>query len=169
MDTITKVQNTYEYNFYSEKINSISTLNLNRFINDINLIIYEFLPLVEDINEKLQKARDNKYDYQLILNTLEKHLNISKNLKSKISKIPIPQEGLDIYYQTQEMLELYEEYNTKLRYLIKNEVLSKNSEDENSLNSYDYTNSIYSKILNSYNNLKHKIDSKLSVPNSIYS
>lgn len=169
IDTITKVQDTYENNFYSDKINSISSLNLNRFINDINLIMYDFLPLIEDINEKLQKARDDKYDYQLILNTLEKQLNISKNLKSKISKIPIPQEGLDMYHQTGEMLELYEEYNTKLRYLIKNEILSKNLEEENLLSSYDNVNSIYSKILNTYNNIKHKIDSKLSISNSIYS
>lgn len=169
IDTITKVQDTYENNFYSDKINSISTLNLNKFINDINLIMYDFLPLIENINENLEKARDGKYDYQLILNTLEKQLNISKNLKSRISKIPIPQEGIDIYHQTQEIIELYEEYNTKLRYSIKNEVLSKHLEEENTSNAYDQTNSIYSKILNNYNNLKHKIDSKLSISNSIYS
>ncbi len=168
--TISKLQNTYENNFYSDKINYISTLNLNKFINNINSIMYEFLPLIEDMSENIEKANNDKYDYQLILNTLEKHSNISKNLKIKISKIPIPQEGLDIYYQIQEILELYEEYNIKLKYLIKNESLSKNLEvnQENQYNFYNQVNYMYLKILNNYNNLKHKIDSKITISDSIY-
>ena len=115
--------------------------------------MYEFLPLIENIDEKLKKARDNKYDYQLILNTLEKNLNVLKNLKSKLSKLPIPQEGLSIYHEIEEILDLYDEYNTKLKYSIKNEHLSEANEltDENLQKMYEQTEFVYSKILNKYN------------------
>lgn len=170
INTISNVQTTYENNFYSEKINSISSINLNKFINEANTIIQEFLPLIESINEKLEKARSNKYDYQLILNTLEKNLNILKTLKIKISKLPIPQEALDIYHEIEEILELYDEYNKKLRYSIKNEHLTESSEltEENLQKMYEQTEFIYSKILNKYTTLKHKIDSKLSIPNFLH-
>lgn len=166
--TISEVQTNFEHSFYSEKINSISNLKLNNFISEINSIMYEFLPLVENINDKLEKARDNKYDYQLILNILEKNLNTLKTLKSKLSKLPIPQEGLDLYHQLEEIFEMYNEYNLKLKYSIKNE----NLYNEHELNSeeiqkiYEQTDSIYSKILNMYNTLKHKIDSRLSITTS---
>ena len=170
INTISNVQDAYENNFYSEKINSISTLSLNKFISEVNSIMYEFLPLIENIDEKLKKARDNKYDYQLILNTLEKNLNVLKNLKSKLSKLPIPQEGLSIYHEIEEILDLYDEYNTKLKYSIKNENLSEANEltDENLQKMYEQTEFVYSKILNKYNTLKHKIDSKVSISNSLY-
>ena len=170
INTISNVQDAYENNFYSEKINSISTLSLNKFISEVNSIMYEFLPLIENIDEKLKKARDNKYDYQLILNTLEKNLNVLKNLKSKLSKLPIPQEGLSIYHEIEEILDLYYEYNTKLKYSIKNEHLSEANEltDENLQKMYEQTEFVYSKILNKYNTLKHKIDSKVSISNSLY-
>ncbi len=168
IQTISNVQTTFENNFYSEKINSISKLNLNNFINDLNSIMHEFTPLIENIDDKLQKARNNKYDYQLILNNLEKNLNNLKTLKSKLSKLPIPQEGLDMYHQLEEIFELYSEYNLKLKYSIKNENLS--NENELTLDEikkiYEQTDFMYSKILNMYNTLKHKIDSKLSISTS---
>ncbi len=72
IETITNVQTAYENNFYTEKINSISNVNLHNFINKLNSILYDFLPLMENIEEKLNQARENKYDYQLIINKLEK-------------------------------------------------------------------------------------------------
>lgn len=168
IQTISNVQTNFENNFYSEKINSISKLNLNNFINELNSIIHQFTPLIENIDDNLQKARNKKYDYQLILNNLEKNLNILKTLKSKLSKLPIPQEGLDMYHQLEEIFELYTEYNLKLKYLIKNENLS--NENELSLDeikkTYEQTDAMYSKILNMFNTLKHKIDSKLSISTS---
>ncbi len=170
INTIETVQKNYEENFYSTKINSISSINLNNFINSINSIMYDFLPLIEDISEKLNKARENKYDYKLILNSLEKDLENYKELKLSLSKLPIPQEGLDLYQQLDEIFDIYEEYNLKLKYAIKNEELSKEDElNKESLDkTYDQINLIYSKLLNSYNTLKHKIDSKLTLETSIY-
>ncbi|WP_044035595.1 hypothetical protein [Candidatus Arthromitus sp. SFB-rat-Yit] len=170
IETITNIQNTYENSFYTEKINSISNLNLNNFINKLNSIMYDFLPLIENIEEKLIEARENKYDYQLIINNLEKNLAISENLKLSLSKLPIPQDGLNLYHQMEEILEIYNEYNIKLKYCIKNEnLLQKEKLDKDTLNKiYQQTDSIYSKLLNQYNTLKHKIDSKLNIPTYIY-
>lgn len=170
IDTISTVQNTYENNFYSEKINSISNINLNNFINQLNSIMYNLLPLIEDINPKLEKARNGQYDYKILLNNLEKDLEIYRNLKSSLSKLPIPQNGLELYHQLEEILDIYYEYNIKLKYAIKNEDLSKKHElTEDSLNKvYDQINSIYLKLINNYNTLKHKIDSKLTISTSIY-
>lgn len=170
IETITNIQNTYENSFYTEKINSISNLNLNNFINKLNSIMYDFLPLIENIEEKLIEARENKYDYKLIINNLEKNLSISENLKLSLSKVPIPQDGLNLYHQMEEILELYNEYNIKLKYCIKNEnLLQKEKLDKDTLNQmYQQTDSIYSKLLNQYNTLKHKIDSKLNIPTYIY-
>lgn len=171
INNISNVQETYEKNFYSEKINSISSITLNKFIKEVNSIIYEFLPLIENINHKLEKARDNKYDYRLILNTLDQNLNILKTLKLKISKLTIPQEALTIYHEIEEILELYDEYNKKLKYSIKNEHLSHSNEltNENLQKMYEQTEIIYSKILNKYTTLKHMIDSKLlNNSNSFY-
>lgn len=170
IDTISLVQDTYENNFYSEKINSISNINLNNFINQLNSIMYEFLPIIEDINPKLEKARNGQYDYKIILNTLDRDMEICKNLKLSLSKLPIPQNGLELYHQLEEILDIYYEYNLKLKYAIKNEDLSEKHElTEDSLNKmYDQINQLYSKILNNYNTLKHKIDSKLTISTSIY-
>lgn len=170
IETISKVQETYENNFYMEKINSISNLNLNKFMQEMNYIMISFAPLIENIDEKLEKARNNKYDYQLIFNILDKNLSTLKELKSNLVKLPIPQEGLEIYHGVEEMFDLYEEYNLKLKYSVKNEQLSDNEEltGEAIEKIYDQTHGIYSKILNSYNTLKHKIDSKLTIPTSLY-
>ena len=170
LNTISIVQSNYENKFYSEKLNSISTLNLNNFLTEINTIMYQFLPLIEDVNEKLIQAREGKYDYQLVLNTLDRNITTLDNLTSKISKLPIPQDGLDIYYQIEEILELYNEYNTKLKYSIKNEQLSEattlNNEQLEKI--YKQTDSMYLNLLNKFNTLKHKINSKLNASAYLY-
>lgn len=170
IETITNVQTAYENNFYTEKINSISNVNLHNFINKLNSILYDFLPLMENIEEKLNQARENKYDYQLIINKLEKNLTVNDNLKISLSKLPIPQDGLNLYHQMEEILETYNEYNTKLKYCIKNENLSKKEELTKEFigKIYEQTDYIYSKLLNQYNTLKHKIDSKLSISTYLY-
>lgn len=170
INTITNVEEAFEKHFYSEKINSISSIGLNKFIKEVNSIIYEFLPLIETIDDKLEKARDNKYDYRLILNALDQNLNILKTLKTRISKLTIPQDVLSIYHDIEEILELYEEYNKKLKYSIKNESLTDSAElTPEAINKmYEQTEVIYSKMLNKYTTLKHMIDSKLNISNSFY-
>lgn len=164
INTISKIQNNYESKFYSDKLNSISNLNLNNFINEVNKIMYEFLPLIEDVNEKLVLAREGKYNYQIVLNILDKNINVLNSLTEKISKLPIPQEGLNIYYQIEEILQLYNEYNTKLKYSIKNEQLSESSSlnKEDLKKIYEQTDSMYLNLLNKFNLLKHKLNSKLN-------
>lgn len=164
INTISKIQNNYESKFYSDKLNSISNLNLSNFINEVNKIMYEFLPLIEDVNEKLVLAREGKYNYQIVLNILDKNINVLNSLTEKISKLPIPQEGLNIYYQIEEILQLYNEYNTKLKYSIKNEQLSESSSlnKEDLKKIYEQTDSMYLNLLNKFNLLKHKLNSKLN-------
>lgn len=170
INTISIIQGNYENKFYSDKLNSISTFSLNNFINEINNIIYQFLPLIEDVNDKLKQAREGKYDYQIVLNTLDRNITTLNSLTSKISKLPIPQEGLDIYYQIEEILELYNEYNTKLKYSIKNEQLSETTSlnEEELQKIYEQTDSMYINLLNKFNVLKHKIDSKLNISTYLY-
>ncbi len=72
--------------------------------------MFNRLPLKNDYLTIIEKCRNNEYNYEVLLNSIEKDLENYNEIKMEFSSLSIPPEAITLYNDFKELLNIYDIY-----------------------------------------------------------
>lgn len=94
------------------------------FLNSLSNLIDTFNSINKDVSPQIVESRDNKENYDKLLNTLNNYQNTLNSIKSNLSSLTIPDDGTDLYNSFIKVLNDYNGYIQDFKYAVKTEKLA---------------------------------------------
>lgn len=137
--------------FYSAELlrlnkdKSISDSQNLDFINNIDLVLNGLLSLKSDYNVKITSSRTSK-NYDSLLLTISQNKTSVDSIKSNLSSIIIPANGVNLYKALKDTLDNYTYYLDSINKAVAFEKASKNPSDSSIESNYIFAKDKYSLI-----------------------
>lgn len=120
------------------------------FLNSLSNLVNTFNSINKNFSPQIVETRNNKEEYDKLLNNLNSYQNTLNSLKSNLSSLTIPDDGTDLYKSFIKVLNDYNGYIQDFKYALKTEKLASiSSSQDDSINKLYETANEKFKILSS--------------------
>lgn len=164
MDLIISIEDYVNENLKLAKEQQIKTEQQLEFINNLEVIIKQFIAVKNNyvVNVSLERSGSKDYD-KIIKEISSSQSNVSK-MKKDLSNISVPQDGKNSFAELKKAIEAYEVYLVQVKYAVSTEKVQINAGEltleqinsiyENSDSKYKNVENYYTKFSKTFNQYK---------------